>query len=250
MIRRTALTVVGGALVLTLAACGSSGGSSGGGAGSASQAPSPAGNAARGPAASGTIASVAASSIEVQNPSSGQVTVNFSGDTRFTQRVAATLADVAKGSCAVVAGTGQPITAKTVEISPATGNGCGFGGGARSQGTRAPRPSGTNRNNTGSGQARTAGTVTAVSATGFTVHEDNPQTGAGNDIAVTVDSSTTFTRTESATASALKVGECATADGQTDDTGTVTARTIGISQPGPDGCVTGGTRQRTGGTNG
>ena len=66
--------VLGGAAMLGLAACGSSNAP-------ASQAPSSSAPSSQrgGPAAAGSIASLAASSIEVQNPTSGQVTVNYTG---------------------------------------------------------------------------------------------------------------------------------------------------------------------------
>ena len=250
MFRRLVPAVIGGALVLLVAACGSSDNPTA--AAPASSVP-PSANRAGGPAASGTVAALAQSSIEVQNPSAGQVTVNYSGNTTFTDRVSGTLADVTTGSCVLVSGTGQPLTAQTVEITPASANGCaagfgGNGGGARPQNgntgrpSRTPRPSGTNAGD------RAFGSVTAVSATGFTVRQDNRQTGATTDVSVTVGSSTTYTKTQSADSSALKVGECVVATGQADDTGAVAAKTIAISLAGPNGC-TGGFR-RPGGTNG
>jgi hypothetical protein len=249
--RPLAVAVLGGALVLALAACGSSGSDSGA---PASQPPSPArGARGGGPAAAGTIAAVEGSGIQVQNPANGQVTVKFSGSTMFSQRVPATLADVTAGSCVLVTGTGTPVVARTVEVSAAGGNGCGFGapgGGARPQnGNGAPpsRPSGAPAPGAPNQARPAAGKVTAVTSTGFTVEEDNRQTGATSDVQVTVDSGTTYGKTTSADASALKVGECVAATGQTDDTGAVTARTITISQAGPNGCVAagaGGGRQR------
>ncbi len=43
----------------------------------------------------------------------------------------------------------------------------------------------------------------------------------------------------SATASALKVGQCITAIGTANSIGAVAARSIRVSQPGPSGCVSG-----------
>lgn len=245
--RSFAVAVLGGALVLALAACGSS---SGGSAAPASQPPSAARGARGGPAASGTIAAVEASDIQVQNPSNGQVTVKFSGSTMFTQRGTATLAEVTTGSCVVVTGTGTSLVARAVEISAADANGCGLGagapgGGARPQngnGNGAPpsRPSRAPASGAPNQARPTVGKVTAVTSTGFTVQEDNRQTGATSDVQVAVDSGTTYGKTTPADASALKVGECVAATGQTDDTGAVTARTIAISQAGPNGCVVGG----------
>lgn len=256
MIRRTLLVLAGGALAVTLAACGSSGTA----APASGQAPaSGSNNATRGPAASGTIAAVAASSIEVQNPSNGQVTVNFSSGTTITDRVSAALSDVVVGSCVAVTGTGTPVAAKTVEITPADNGACAPGGaGMRPQngtgGTRrsgAPRPSGTRAPGANGQGPATFGKVAAVSGTGFTVERDNRQTGATTSVQVNVDASTTYQKTESANSSALKVGECAIATGQADETGAVTAKTLSLSQPGPNGCQAfGAGRQRNGGGNG
>ncbi|WP_431875099.1 hypothetical protein [Amycolatopsis sacchari] len=252
MVRRGLLTVAGGALALTLAACGSA--DSGTAAPASPAPPSSSAGANRGPAASGTVAQVSGSSIEMQNQTDGQVTVNFSGSTTFTDRVAATLADVTAGSCVVVTGTGTPVTAKTVEISAPVDGACdggfrGAGGGMRPQNGTA-RPSRTNSQ--GNGQGRGAfGKVTAVSGTGFTVEQDNRQTGATTSVQVTVDAGTTYTKSEAANSSALKVGECVAATGKADETGAVTAQTISISQAGPNGCTTGfGGRRETGGGNG
>jgi hypothetical protein len=84
------------------------------------------------------------------------------------------------------------------------------------------------------------GKVTSVSATGFTVE----QTGFGQDTTtterqVTVDSSTTYTVTKTAKTSAIKVGLCLTAQGETDSKGTVKATTIALSAKGDDGCSAG-----------
>lgn len=252
--RRTILAVAGGALALTLAACGSSDTS----ATPAAQTPASGTPRAGGPAASGTVAAVAASSIEVQSTSNGQVTVNFSDTTTFTDRVAATLADVTAGSCVSVSGTGTPVAAQTVEISAANGNTCSFGGqagGMRPQGdssSRPSRPSGSARpsGTPNGGGGRAFGKVSAVSGTGFTVQEDNQQTGATTDVQVTVSSTTTYTKSQPANSSALKVGECVSAQGKADDTGAVTAQSISISQATANGCDTFEGRQRNGGGNG
>lgn len=253
LVTATVATALGGVLALGLVACGSSSNSGAPAPASRQQSPNPARRG--GPAASGTVAAVAAANIQVQN-SSGQVTVNFSGDTMFTDRVSATLTDVAQGSCVIVTGTGQPVLARNVEISTANANGCtgGFvGGGARPRNgtgqqrpsdSRAPRPSGAN------GARPVAGKVTAVTGNGFTVQQDDQQTGATTDVQVTVDANTTYGMSVSAKSDALKVGECVAATGQTDDTGAVTAKTIAISQPGPNGCGVGGRQRTSNGGNG
>jgi hypothetical protein len=207
------------------------------------------------PGTFGTAAAVSATNVEVQNPTNGQVTVNFNASTTFTDTVPATLADVTVGSCVTVAAaTGgtqaKTLTARTVTVSaPASGGTCtggggGFGGaGAGAPGTTRtpnpsrPRPTGTNGAPANFGAA--FGSVTAASPTGFTVQGVARGTTPAVTTVVTVNSTTTYTKTAAATSSTLVVGDCVTAVGTADDTGAVTARTINISKPGPTGCTAG-----------
>lgn len=259
---RSGLVLIAGALAVGLVACGGSSTPSA----SSPSAPSSSSRSAPAapPGAFGTAAAVNATSLEVQNPSTGQVTVNFSSSTTFSNTVSGTLADVTVGSCVAVtsaaaAGSaapaaGSPLAARTVTITPAGPNGCtagagGFGGGrGAGGGSGAGRPSGSVRPsgaNGANGAGRggfgrgAVGSVTAASATGFTVHSSARGSNPATDTTVTVTSSTTYSKVESATSSALAVGDCIAAVGQTDDTGAVTAKTIGISKPGPNGCSTG-----------
>lgn len=223
------------------------------------------------PGAFGTIAAISAGSMEVQNPQSGQVTVNFNGSTTFTNTTTASLADVTTGACVTVAsasGGNQPatLTARTVVVTPASANGCtaggafggggGFGGGA-GRPSGAPRPSNRPRPSGAPNPAnfgRAFGSVTAVTATGFTVHGVARGSTPASDTTVTVNSSTTYTKTATASSADLAVSDCVAAIGPADDTGAVTARTIAISKPGPNGCTTGfgrgGFRGGNGGGNG
>jgi hypothetical protein len=86
------------------------------------------------------------------------------------------------------------------------------------------------------------GQVTAVSGTGFTVAQQqfgqDGASGETTDVAVTVSADTTYTPTKAAAASALAVGKCVTATGQADDTGTVAAERIAVSDA-VDGQCTG-----------
>jgi hypothetical protein len=70
------------------------------------------------------------------------------------------------------------------------------------------------------------GQVTAVSATGFTVTAQDETT-----VEVSVGDATSYTTTVTADASAVAVDRCATALGDTDDTGAVTATSIAVSDP-------------------
>lgn len=237
--------VLFGALGLALAAC------SGSSSTSADAASSAAPNANPGPpGTTGTIATVADTSFAVQSPRAGQVTVDFSGSTTITKTVTGSASDVAVGDCVTVApdmtngnapGTAaEPVAASAVTISPATAQGCrpgmGFGGGGANMGARpsgGARPSAANGAGGGRRGRGTFGTVSAVSAHGFTVQETSATA------TVTTSASTTFLKTQTADKAALVVGQCATAVGQADDAGTVTATAISVRAPGPNGCVAG-----------
>jgi hypothetical protein len=284
--RRWAPALAGlGIVVLSVAACGS-GGSSATVAGTAAaspaaqaSSPAPAPSQAAFPGVVGTAAAVSGSSLEVQNPTSGQVTVTFTAATPIIETVTATAKDVTVGSCVTVVGkpsaagsaTG-PVTATTVTISaPVKGNcagGAGFGGGGfggfgrgggGAGGGATPRPSFSprarptgSRGAFGNGAFGGAnGKVTSVSATGFVVQARGRTAGtagtagtapaAGTDISVTVitNSASKYLKTVTAKASALKVGQCITALGTANSIGAVAARSIRVSQPGPSGCVSG-----------
>jgi hypothetical protein len=179
--------------------------------------------------------------------------------------VTVTSKDVTVGSCVTVVGTpsatgaaAKSVTATSVTISaPVKGNcigggaggfgGFGRGGGAgstpRPSFSPRPRPTGS-RGAFGNGTFGGAnGKVTSVSATGFVVEARNRAAGSGTatDTSVTVitTSASKYLKTVTATASALKVGQCITAVGTANSIGAVAARSIRISLPGPSGCVSG-----------
>jgi hypothetical protein len=193
--------------------------------------------------------------MQVQNPTSGEVTVTFTTATVITETVAVTSRDVTVGSCVAVVGkptssgsATRSVTATTVTVStPSKGN-CnataGFGGFRGPQGTFSPRPGFTPRPRpTGSrgpfGFGGANGKVTSLSADGFVVQGRSRAAGADTSIMVTTTAATKYLETVTARPSALKVGECITAVGQANSIGAVAARSIRISQPGPNGCVTG-----------
>jgi hypothetical protein len=277
--RRWAPALAGvGLVVLGVAACGGSTGNSATPAATIASpaapgsSPSPSASQAAFPGVVGTAAAVSGSSLEVQNPTSGQVTVTFTASTPITETVTATAKDVTVGSCVTVVGkpsaagsaTG-PVTATTVTISaPVKGNcvgGAGFGGGfggfgrggggaggsatPRPSFSARPRPTGS-RGAFGNGAFGGAnGKVTSVSATGFVVQARGRTAGAagtaGTNISVTVliNSASKYLQTVTAKPSALKVGQCITALGTPNSIGAVAARSIRVSQPGPSGCVSG-----------
>jgi hypothetical protein len=260
---RTRPIVAGlGVLALAAAACGGASTASTKPASSQSPTTTAPGNTPP-PGAFGTAAAVSGSTLEVQNPTTGQVTVNISPSTTFTQTVPATAADLVAGACVSAnAGpgssttAGQPFTARTVAISQPGANGCtpqtgglggfggaragngGAGGGGGGSGTTAPA-NGPNGN--GNGARRFAGAfgkVASVSAPSFVVQGIN-RNGADTTTTVTTDATTTFTKVVGAAQSNLAVGQCIAATGPSDQTGAVTANSIAIRPPGPNGCFTG-----------
>lgn len=275
-LRARGLITLAGALVLTgglLAACGGS-------KAAGSQAPqSEAPGQGQGqrqaqlPGASGTLAEIDGTTLQVQNPQSGQVAVTYGSSTAFTQTTTATAAAIKVGDCVTVIGvrsdasasaTASSATAPTsfpaasVEISAAVNGNCtaagfggggrGFGGGARPSGSTFPtaRPSGTasgdrsGRNGFGGGFGDFAtGKVTAVSSGTMTVQTAarDQQTSQTDTISLT--SSTTYSENQPTTAAALKVGLCVFASGKSDTTGAIAATRIALSPAGANGCSSG-----------
>ena len=261
-----------GAVVL-IAACSSGSGSGSTPTGSPSSSPSQQAGVGSGrgagPGAAGTIAEVAAGSIEVQNQSTGQVTVKYTAKTAFVQVKSTTEAAVKPGTCVLAAAapsqtaSGSPspasppsttFTAATVFLSQRENGKCtlaDLGGGARTGGSRAPRSgqfpsgfptgarrSGANGRNFGFAE-RAAGAVTAVSGSTITVSGTNPRTNAAVTYTVDVDASTKYSQTVATTSKALAVGQCASATGRADDTGAVTATSIRLSPPTNGNCTIG-----------
>jgi hypothetical protein len=78
-----------------------------------------------------------------------------------------------------------------------------------------------------------------MSGGGFLVQGRNQAAGAGTSITVTTTVATNYLKVVTASPSVLKVGQCIIALGPANSIGTVAAQSIRISQPGPNGCVTG-----------
>ena len=270
--RRWAPALAGvGIVVLAATACGSSGTTSttpSAAPAAAASTPKPSSSAAAFPGVTGTAAAVSGSSMEVQNPTSGQVTVTFTTSTPIIDTVSVTAKDVTVGSCVTVIGkpstTGSAassVTATTVTISAPVKGSCtgagGFGGGFGGGGFGGTRPSGAprpsfsarprptgSRGAFGNGDFGGAnGKVLSVSATGFVVQgrgrTAGSSTGTTTSVTVITNSASKYLKTVSAAASALKVGQCITAIGTANSIGAVAARSIRVSQPGPSGCVSG-----------
>lgn len=210
------------------------------------------------PGTSGLIAAVDGDVLQVQDQMSGQVAVTVGADTTITEQGAAALSDVTAGVCVVVRSADSSdasdgadvvateVTAATVSVSAASGEGCsaggfgGPGGGAPGGGERptdmpSDMPSGMPSGMPEGGGGRpsgfgTVGEVTSVSDSGFVV--DGPN-GA---VTVTVSVDTTYTQQIEATSSALTVGRCARVGGDADDTGAVTASSIQVTDAVDDQC--------------
>lgn len=257
---------LGGVVVLTLAACGSTANAKAPAPASATAAPragAGAGQQDRG-GVRGTIAAVTGQVMQLQDTSS-QTAVAWTSSTAISQQVAGSLADVTPGVCILAATASGTATASTsgaatfVTITPPVNGACatGFGGAAGAPGGGMPsgaprsgaRPSGAPTGGTGGFARPVDGLVTAVSGSTITVQTTSRAAGTSTSgtatpgattgtATVTVDSATTYRTTKTADASAIVVGQCATARGQADTSGKVTATSIVVSPPTNGTCVT------------
>ena len=114
------------------------------------------------PGVSGQVAAVNGSSLEVQDPTTGQTTVNLNGTTVITQTVKVDASALAVGQCVTASGTktsAGPVAATTVTINTLGSGTCaggpgGFGGGAGGAGGF-PGGFGGRRSDTGGSTTRT-----------------------------------------------------------------------------------------------
>ncbi len=220
------------------------------------------------PGTSGTIAAVSGSSIEVQNPAFGQVTVTYTASTRFTRTVTVSPAALVVGDCVQAVDANRRATASPSASPPASGgplavtsvtitgkadasgscaaatgmfgrNGAGQPGADASRSPR-PRPSGSARAGFRGGFGGAAvGRVVSVSGGTFVVQRAARNGATAGTETVSTSATTTWLQVQPATAGAIAVGECATALGRPDDTGAVAATAINLRAPGPQGCVSG-----------
>jgi len=200
------------------------------------------------PGANGKVAAVDGSTAQVQG-TDGQVAVSWTDATTFTKEVSAQLADIKVGDCVAVGSDdtssgstpSSAVTATTVRVIAKTNGSCApaMRGPGGPDGTGPQTYGGPPPGSGGSGarpQMRMGGAVgevTAVSATGFTVDSVMPGSDSSGttSVTVTVGADTTYTANAKGAGSDVKVGVCVAADGTTDDTGAVAAKTIAISQP-------------------
>ena len=263
---RGALVLAAGLLLAGAGLAGCAGGKSAGPAAAAqTSAAGPRSQGLAGPAAFGVLAEIDGHVLQVQNPTSGQVSVSYSTGTTFSQTKQVTVAALKVGDCVTAVGqrtSGSPSSsggasrptsfpAASVEISAPVNGSCGFAGrGGRPGGFPSGRPSGfpSGRPSGGFGGFGdfATGTVSTLDAGSMTVRTPARGQQASSTVTVTLTGSTSYTETVSATAAALRVGECVSATGQTGSTGAVAASRIALSPAGPTGCSTGGFGRRPG----
>jgi Domain of unknown function (DUF5666) len=225
------------------------------------------------PPTSGSVAAITGSSMEVQNQQTGQVTVNWTPSTTFSQVASVPSSSAAAGDCATVSGSSSKgtITAKTVTISQPTAGKCnaggagGFGGRTRPSGASGRpaggfpggRPGGTTGGRRpgfgGSGNVGFAsGTVKSATPTSLVISgfssasitknaksNKKAATPKTTTVKVKTTSSTTYTENQAAASTNLAVGDCVTAAGSSDSTGAVSATTVRITSTGGQTCTTG-----------
>ena len=274
--------------VLFVSACGGTPATAGATSAPTTTASAGGGNTASGarafPGATGLLAQIDGSTLQVQG-TDAQTAVTYSSGTRFSNTVATQRSSIVVGDCVQVrsprpaSGTGNPpptaapsaatgpITAASVDISPAVNGTCSAFGGLGAPGARLPGTSGDPTRPPGapSGQTRGPGAggngiggfgafgkVTAVNGTSFSVESSRPQsssatTGTPKTRIVDTTAATTYTRTAAATAKALVVGLCVTALGKASDTGSIAATSISL-RPAQNGtCSSGFGRRGQGG---
>lgn len=216
------------------------------------------------PGASGTVAAIDASSMEVQNPQTGQVTVKWTPSTVFTKTVDMAASSITAGECVTVIGTtsGGHLTARSVMISQATAAGSCTGRFGPRRSGQGGFPTGSSPNFRARGSTPRSvpsalanlglvnGKVTSVSGESMLVYgisssgfarrgsagSTPPTSVAATSITVGLSSSTTYSETQAAAAGDLAVNDCVTANGTSDSTGAITARSVRITSTGGHSC--------------
>ena len=225
------------------------------------------------PGAFGTAAAISGSTIQVQDPATGQVAVTFTAKTRFALTRAVTSAALKVGDCVTAIGVRtadsaspapsaspspdapKDFAAASVSISAAVdgscaaGNGFGAGGGFGGRPSGSPtrsRPSGAPSGGFGGGGFGgggfgnvASGQLAALTGSSMSVRVLDRRTNATSTDTVTLTPTTTYSQTAAVPSSALRVGQCVAATGPADSRGAVAATRITLSTAGPNGCSTG-----------
>ena len=191
------------------------------------------------PLASGSISSVSSSSMVVQNARTGNsITVDWSSSTTFNQTVTVSASDLAIGDCAQVLGASAssgPAVARTVSVSMPTSAGC-----TRPSGVSG-RPFGGGGGGGGGGFGGGAPSFTSafgsvISVENGTLTVKGTSSSGSTTTTFSYESTTTFTKVQSAKASSVSSGQCATAFGSSSSSGVVAASAISLRPAGPNGC--------------
>ena len=216
----------GATIALVAAACGSSS-SQPSSATVATSPPTTSAHLAVPPAASGTVAALAASSMQVQNSTSGEVTVDWSASTRFVVTTTEAPSAMAIGSCISVVSVGG--VARSISVVAAPGATCA----APKRLLRRPRRhSAAARGNF----AFLVGTLSAVSAGSLSVNEVAPKTASAT---VALGATTRVISTAVGSASSLALGDCVLVRGSTNSIGTVAATSVAVSPSVNGNCAAG-----------
>ncbi|WP_445160746.1 DUF5666 domain-containing protein [Mycobacterium sp. Dal123C01] len=157
----------------------------------------------------------------------------FTPSTTVTEVTAAALTDVTTGNCVTVrpareSAPGQPLTARSVRVSPAVDGKCPQGREAAPGGSTTPAPSGAPAK-----RAPVQGAVASVAGNTITVTSTDAS-GATSQTPVTVTDQTRYTKQAGANTQAIAQGKCLTAQGSQDGSGTLQATTIDL-RPARDG---------------
>ncbi len=238
-----AMLALTGVTAVSVAACGSSNKSGPTTAPSTtSSAAAPATSATSPPATgqarvSGLIASVSGNTATVTQEK-GNAAVAFTPSTKVTEVTAAALTDVTAGNCVIVrpareSAPGQPLTARSVRVSPAVDGKCPQGREAVPGGSTTPAPSGAPAK-----RAPVQGAIASVAGNTITVTSTDAS-GATSQTPVTVTDQTRYTKQAGADTQAIAQGKCLTAQGSQDGSGTLQATTIDL-RPARDGKCMGG----------
>jgi len=229
--------------------------------------PRPGSSTSFGPAASGEIAYISGSTLEVRNPEVGQTTVQVTSKTQVSATVAVTLKAVTVGSCITATGTKAKdgsLQAATVILTAGRAGNCAvrsggeriFPGAASSaRGLGASRATSRPHFSVPANSATAFGKVTSVSRLAIGIEgtvfsfsasrQPRSRATAGaalkpKRLIVTVSPKTRYLRTGPASPASLKVGECVTVFGTTNDIGAVTATRLEVSPATSSGCGFGG----------
>ena len=216
---------------------------------------------------SGLIASVSDGVMQVQG-TDVQTAVTWTDQTVITRTVVAGLEQVTVGACVAALGaatadqsTGTADAAEgpatSVAVSQPTDGECSAGFGRMGAGpgsgqlptdlptdfptdfpTDMPTDGTLGGGMPGGFGGFTAGLVTAVSGTTITV-EGTDADGAATTETIEVDADTTYLATVASDASAIAVGLCASAQGETDTRGGMAATSLVLSDAGESGCSRG-----------